>query len=472
MKIKNDRTGYPETWPLEKPALVLLVITYLIVGALYAVYTPAWQVPDEPAHYNYVAQLFRDGCCPAMAPGDYDQAYLDELRGAGFDPARVDMSRLDTVQYEDHQPPLYYLLQWPVFALSGGSLTAMRLFSVVMGAGVALCAWAVVRLLFPWRCWLALTAAAFVALLPQHVAMLAGVNNDSLTELGVGALLAAAVLYLRGDDGEVNLPRPHPAVLGALVGLAGLTKTTAYFTLAPALLAVWWRWRQTAPRRRRVLVEAALWVIVVAALLNAPWWLRNIQAYGFPDFTGLARHDAVVVDQPRTGEWIAAHGFAGWLDRFITFTFNSFWGQFGWMALPMPAWVYAVMLVLIATVIGGAVFGIGRNLYKDEDAFTPGQIGSVALLALTLLLVAAQYVLYNLAFVQHQGRYLFPALVPISFVVAIGLDGWTRPLMSEALGRYRCGFWVRWLPAFGLWAGFAALDLYALGRFIIPAFQI
>ena len=37
--------------------LILIVLIYLGIGALYVINTPAWQAPDEPAHYNYVRQL-------------------------------------------------------------------------------------------------------------------------------------------------------------------------------------------------------------------------------------------------------------------------------------------------------------------------------------------------------------------------------------------------------------------------------
>ena len=37
--------------------LGLTVAAYLTIGVLYGFRTPAWQVPDEPAHYNYVRHL-------------------------------------------------------------------------------------------------------------------------------------------------------------------------------------------------------------------------------------------------------------------------------------------------------------------------------------------------------------------------------------------------------------------------------
>ena len=112
--------------------LGVIVAAYLGVGVLYAVYTPSWQAPDEPAHYNYVAQVTGEGCCPVIAPGDWDAAYLDALKAAQF-PEDADLS---PIEYEDHQPPLYYLLASPIYRATGGSLLALRLFSVTLGAGV------------------------------------------------------------------------------------------------------------------------------------------------------------------------------------------------------------------------------------------------------------------------------------------------------------------------------------------------
>jgi len=155
--------------------ITVLLLVFLIIAGLYAIYTPDWQAPDEPAHYNYISQL-AEGNFPVIEVGDYDQAYQSLVVSSKFDP----QYSVEPFEYEDYQPPLYYLIQTPIYLLSGGLLTALRLTSVILGAGVVLLAYLIGRQLFPGREWLALTAAAFVAFLPQHVAMLASVNNDSL----------------------------------------------------------------------------------------------------------------------------------------------------------------------------------------------------------------------------------------------------------------------------------------------------
>ena len=76
-----------------------------------------------------------------------------------------------------------------------------------------------------------------------------------------------------------------------------------------------------------------------------------------------------------------------------------------------------------------------------DSALTPFQCRALSLLALTILFTTLAYLGYNLTFVQFQGRYLFPCLIPLGLFFTLGL--------SEALSR-------RW--AWGL-AGLLALAL-------------
>ena len=84
---------------------------------------------------------------------------------------------------------------------------------------------------------LALATAAFVAFIPQRVAIMASVNNDSLAETMLGIILVVAITYLGNptstgpDDRAIPLTessRPHAAALGGLLGVAFLTKGTIY----------------------------------------------------------------------------------------------------------------------------------------------------------------------------------------------------------------------------------------------------
>ena len=437
----------PAYWPL-----LPVLLAYCFVASLYAVYTPPWQAPDEPAHYNYVRQL-AGGRLPVIEPADYDEAYRAEIVSSGF-PAGYS---IEPLTYEDWQPPLYYLLQTPIFWLFDGSLLALRLFSVAVGAGVVLLAHAAAAQVWPDRRWLALTAAVFVAFLPQHVAMLASVNNDSLAELLIAALLVLLLAARPGgqEDGGVaqNGRRLWP-VTGLLLGLGFLTKATVYLMAPVAALALLVRYRGAW----RSLAAAGVRLFGPALLLGAPWWLRNRLVYGGLDVMGAAAHNTAVSGQLRTAEWLAQVGPMAAVHSFAQTTFRSFWGQFGWMGVVMDPRIYQALLLFSLVALAGLIWFTWRRTKgkgRRPLAYPATVLGST--LALSLLL----YLGYNVTFVQHQGRYLFPALIPIAMAVSAGLMAWARPVVARHPE-------MGWLLPAGLGLALVALDLVALFYFIVP----
>jgi 4-amino-4-deoxy-L-arabinose transferase-like glycosyltransferase len=436
---------------LEIVLVSLLLLAYLLMATLFVVRTPAWQAPDEPAHYNYVRQLV-EGRLPVIEPGDWDQDYLSEVVSSRFDPAYT----VTIITYEDWQPPLYYLLQAPVYQVTGGSLTTMRFFSVFVGGGVIMLGYLIARRVFGGRIWPALASAVFIAFLPQHLAMLSSVNNDSLAELLIAAILLLLITPWPNDPQPVRL-----FGLGLLLGAGFLTKGTVYL-LAPVagvfvLARYWMRWR--------TMVRALMFVFLPAIVIGGLWWARNTIVYEGFDVLARSAHDAVVIGQPRTAEWFAAYGAVETVTRFIGTTFNSFWGQFGWMAAPLPGWIYGPLWLVTLTAALGLILSFIRRPFSriDVDRGTNEGINlylQIMVLGLTFLLTLGLHVAYNLTFVQHQGRYLFPALIPIAIGFSAGLDYWLRPLEKRWPNS---GF----ILPLGLFVLLGGISLYALWR-ILP----
>ncbi len=432
---------------VQRATLGILLAVYLALGALFATLTPPWQVPDEPAHYNYIRALVADHALPVIEMGDYDQEYLSRLTALRF-PADLSIAPL---RYEDHQPPLYYLLAAPVFWLSGGALIPLRLFSLALGGLLLLLIHRLACDLFPGSPVLPLAAVAWAAFLPQHLAMTAGVNNDVLAEL---LLTLALWLAIR--------PEPRPWTLGAVLGLCMVTKTTAYVALPVALVALWW------PRRgsRRAALGQTGRVLLAALILAGPWLARNIALYGWTDPLGLARHNSVVVGQPRTEEWLTQMGPARLALTFLRTTFQSFWGQFGWMGVPMHPPVYLALAGISLLLLAGWV---GWTLDRGWPRLLATQRRGLLLLAFSAALTLVSYLWYNLTFVQHQGRYLFPAIAPMAVAFALALDwlaarGWSAALLGLSLTA---------LPAaMGLALRRAALPLLGLGIPVLLALTL
>ncbi|MCP4164452.1 MAG: glycosyltransferase family 39 protein [Chloroflexi bacterium] len=409
--------------------LGLILTVYLLLGCLYVLFTPTWQAPDEPAHYNYLRQVATSARLPVLLQGDYDQAYLEAIKAQKFPD---DMS-IDRIRYEGHQPPLYYWLASPVYRLTSHldisrSVQAIRLLGVVLGAGVVILVWASSRRLFPSHPHIATLAAGFAAFLPMHLAMMASINNDTLAEL----LIALGVYRLLGHLKHGEWRARAWVVTGIVVGLGMLTKFQAYILL-PMTGIVWlydvWRCRQERECKRSTWLNGVGWLLP-PLLLPLAWWRRNTMVYGLTDPLGLYWHDAVVVGQPRTAEWIAANGWGGYLDRYVSFTFKSFWGVFGWLGAFMDGRVYSLLFILSVLVVVGMLWQLGR--YRlGTIKLSEYQKRGLVLLVIQLLIVLLTYLWYNLGFVQHQGRYLFPALVPISIAFAIGLNGLFSPQGSR-----------------------------------------
>jgi hypothetical protein len=475
---------------LQKAFLVFIMGLYLAIAGLYAIRTPDWQSPDEPAHYNYIAQIAEEHRIPVIEPGDWNQTYLDNLKTNHFAPELL--GDLDSVQYEDHQPPLYYLLATPVYLLTDGSLTALRLYSVLIGTVIVYCSYATGLLMFPNRPWIGLGAAAFVAFLPQQVHILASVNNDALGWAVVAATLFLTVAYIKDQPLRDRVVQPWQ--LGLLVGIGFITKTTTYFMAGAVLIAIllhWWTVQRrdmlemaelTFPeevlsdtRDYRAIVHQVAMFLIPALLLGGVWWLRNISVYGFPDFLGLAEHNAVVIDQPRTADRIDLLGLSGYLREMSDTTFDSFWGQFGWMAVPMQSIIYTVLKLFLAVALSGLAFDLTFR-HREENRRTVEQRNTRVIMASVAVLSILAFAYYNAEFQQYQGRYLFTLLIPLSLWLALGLDAWrrfiTRSIMKDRSVEPTGSLKLLWdFAPYGLvliFMAFAVLDVYLLWRVIVP----
>lgn len=414
-------------------ALAAILATYLALASLYAWLTPRWNNPDEPAHYNYIAEIAELARLPVLEPGDWDAPLLERLKEERFHPRYS----VDQLRYESHQPPLYYLLAVPVYrATAGASLRArvlaLRLVSITLGLLLGLLVFRLAQVTVAGAPAIPPLAAGIALLIPMNTAVLASINNDVLAEV-----LGTLTLVVMIQTWRSGVRTRGALALGAMAGVLLLTKLTVYvfavliFGLLAARIAI-------APRYEdRLRAAGQLGIAAAAAITVSGWWFaRNAAVYGWWDPLATQRHAEVVAGQP---QW--AHYGPEAIVYFGTTLFHSFWAQFAWMAVVVDDllyWFFGLFVVLAA--LGLA---LGRRLFRDR--------ASVTLLSLAVAGVLAQLLYYNLSFIQVQGRYLFPAIGPIVLILAAGwsslMDGDDRLRRAGAtLG----AAWALLAAAFGL----------------------
>ncbi|MGE5138883.1 MAG: hypothetical protein ACM3JD_05440 [Rudaea sp.] len=443
---------------LFRALLAAIVLIEVASGTLYAFKTPAWQAPDEPAHFNYVRHIAETGTLPVLKSGDYNQAYLEKIKAARFPP---DMP-IDSIRYEMYQPPLYYLAAAPVYiaaqAVGANPLLALRLLSVGLGALILLLAYRVLLHAFSQNRFLALAAVGLMATVPMNVALWAAAGADPLAELLLAVLLLVSMRRVQGELSDKRF------VLfgGLLYGLALLTSTKIYPAFVLLLLAeigqpstvrsFGLRFSSAGTLRRIIRVLAPL--LLVALAVSGWWFLRNMMVYGGTDILGWARHDSVVVGQLTTGEALRQDGWKHVLSGLFVTTFKSFWAQFGWMGVLVNDRIYVGLFLLTAAALFGLLLWVVR-LVRSHAQDVRRVEWNWLLLSLWLVVMLLSYAWYNLRFIQPQGRYLFPALIPIAAFFVVGL--------YELIDKRYAGV------TFALiYLGLVGLDLASLFLFIIP----
>jgi len=499
----------------RRAILGLIILGYLSLAVLYAVHVPIWNAPDEPAHYNFIRTIAVDHRLPVLVPGDYDQAEIARLTSDHFRPGES----IDGLRYESHQPPLYYLLEAPIFLATARAsrpvqVVALRLVTALIGALVILATYRLASLVFPKPASYPLAAAAFVAFLPMHLFMDAAIDNDALVEL----LLCLVLIVLVDDLIKPREPR-NDLLVGVAAGLAALTKLDG--GISAVLIVVGFAGSALlAADRARALRRVPLRVIragLVALLISGWWFVRNVVIYGLGDPFALRRHAQVVLGQPLTGALTRSR-----LRDLALTAFHSFWGQFGWMGIPYTDRTYDVLATLsLLVALGVALYAwrviqaLGPGVRLDHgangDAVEPRQdrekgalptrrfsrsfapfrdvrcpdapratrgpngprrsvsprppipTSALALLLLEILLVVVGVVFYNLRYLQPQGRYFFPALPALAILSVAGIGELIR---DEHVGLVLtiAGIALFWFCAFSLFQVIGPAFATALAR--------
>lgn len=418
--------------------LVVALLVTAVKGCAVALVTPAFQTPDEYGHYDYVLYLSRIDLLAFVrgdvaAPRSYNDITTEELwavtratgtethlRGPGLKrplPTLCEQVRAgchyesaDThdrlrektvVPAQFNYPPLYYGLLATV--VKGVRLATpnpviayytARSVSLVLLLLTVYLTYATSQVVFAARPGVtAVTLATmFVALQPQLTMLGTSVQADMLTVTLVAAVSAVAVRY-RARSRFVAA-----AVLGVLVGGLFLTKLHAAFVVLFAVLSaiVLAHRLELRSTMRRLAVVTSL-----ALSLGGWWYLRTWLLYG--SATGM------VAGEFRTPV------YGGRIENLMTWlsmwrlTYESFWGMWGWLEVPLPGWSY--WLMTLATV-GSVAYGMRPGAVRATVAQSSWPtVAYVSVLAIGYVAVMVAVAVVVGPIHNNQGRHWLPIIV-------------------------------------------------------------
>jgi len=442
--------------PLDAPQLCwLIVLAWLVLCARNLLRLPLYLGMDSSSHYAYVDFLLEQGTLP-LAP-DGPQMF---------------------------QPPLFYLLaaplQWLFSRLLEGDLArlALRVLPMLAGMALAVLATRCAVVCFPERRDLRLTATVIGGLLPVNFYMALVVGNEPLAGLLIGcvvlgcfAMLRTPTAALEGGPAPSTTPpalnSTRALLLGALFGLALLTKVTALLLLPAVGLALLCASGRDTPDLARS-ARAAL-LFAAAALAVAGWYfLRNQLELGTPyvggwdpslaaaggrdlgwqfpgyrvpeDLMRFGRSLQLPVYAASAGFWDALYSTL-WLDGLLSGAA---------LASAAPPWRFelACALALLSLPLAVAIlWGALRNLFGRAPANAAALFST---LALATFLAAMLYVHLRVpTFSNAKASYTLGLLPCYALLAAEGARGLLRGPLSRTLG---AGYLAAWSAA--AWGSF------------------
>ncbi len=483
----QDRLSTSNFQPL---AIALILAAFFALGTTYSIITPLFEAPDELQHYARTKRLAEaigliqlDPAVSQFAHQERYQQPLYHLVGAlaTFWDDAGDMSKLlwfnphadIGVAKEDGNVNLLVHTSAESFPYRGTSLGvhALRLLSVLMGAGTVLMTYLIALQISPQRQHLALGAAAINAFIPQFLFISGAVNNDNLV-----TILSSLVLWLLIPLVETPISIRRSILIGVIIGLATLTKVNSLGLLPLVVLVIAisshrqhstvgrrppdralfhlgrrpsanesCRQRSTVGRwspdralfrfRRRpsanescrqhtvkFFVSRVALLLAIVALVSGWKFVRNWQLYGDPTALQMFLNTLA----PRHPQPTLHQFMAEWGDYA-----QSLWGLFGLGNVPLgsPASRILDILALLGA-LGALIFLV--ITWRRRQASDRAWIKVLILLA-WLVILFGSLMTWVIRIATSIGRFLFPAISSISILLFLGLSQFVPRRHTKAL---------------------------------------
>lgn len=446
----------------ELGALRWLLPLALLHGLVYLVLTPPWQHYDEPGHFLYAAEIAAgDVLEPGAQSAELSREIADSMvrhqfLDGNFRPSLFQSEPVRLGEDQRVHPPLYYAFVAgflkPARHLGiDTQLFLVRWISLALYALTIVTAWRITTVVLPDEPVMHGALPLMVLLNPAFVDLMIAVNNDVLLNFALTGMLLGAVLLIRNGV--------HPtAILLTVVsfGVAIAVKRTAIAALPIVALSVLWVVFRGPVGPRATLIALLLCLVAgLASLQRVPisdgagssWTLTARPWLASLDRSYLRLDLDAWVQSVSNVERSLPH-----YPLLLQTAFTSFWARFGWSDIALPViWEQAFAVLVVAAVVGLVVGAVREApslpLWQQRCVWLFVGVVVVACIALAARLHPLPP--SGSPIYVPRGRYMFWAILPVIWLLALGLQWLTPPSVR------RFSPWV--LVAF-----FALADISAL----------
>jgi uncharacterized membrane protein len=445
-------------------SMFALAAIVFVNAAAWAIVTPAFNVPDEMAHYAYVETVAR-GDLPekSVPPGGTGNAYLPSsvlasaytavpiIQNANarppWDKAQEDRFKGDYAALvvgknspygltpANSYSPLYYAPAALVIKLMPGDgvfgkLLAVRLYSALLVALTALMVLLLAREILPSVWWFAPVAALAVAFEPMFLHVGGGVSNDNLM-----VLLATTTLYFLARMLRRGPTTALAVAAGSSFALGYLAKPTT-LGLAPAMaltFAVLFFRGASDERGRRfrslaIGFGAFLAIFALGAIIFGTAGSTGA-AIGAGNASGAAHQGSVTGLVSYLWQWYLPP-LPFMTDIFVgsppvgSVYLRGFFADFNALDTSFAGWVYVLIALLLVGLVAGAARAVYERRASLRERWPLMALPVTAILGMMIFINFAAYLMFlNDGSIFAQGRYLFPAIGIFGVLVAAGSLG-------------------------------------------------
>lgn len=445
----------------ENYLITLLIIITFVKGAVWAAAMPLFQTPDEQFHYATIQYYaLPKGYQPKSNDFPLDKITLDDVNSQNLSPElknfldKTDFARIrfkpdNQMSFADNSPfgigekdlrnqnlsryverfppwyssysPLYYkTMSFVENALSGHNIIervfSIRLFSVILGTLLVLCAYFIFRELYLDKVE-SVILAGIVSFQPMLTFINSSINVDPLLFFAFAIFILGSVRVLRN---KIDIWSVAFILAGIILGIntkpPGYFMPVALFFLVPLYFLLHYRDKIATPSWKKNF----FWLILSSAVAMSAIYFM-LKSY-FPNvLKPLLLLPKYLLFELK---------YQPSLERSL-----SYWGNFGWVDTNLSRFfIFSIWILSIVAAIGIAKYFLKALFLKSHKKTEKARLFFFQLLFFLIFVVGISFMIHfvNLellnpnnvadqsASISTQGRYFFPSLIPRLALLAFG----------------------------------------------------